>query len=643
MSLVITSNQFVENGGDYHSAFSYRNHLTGTTRIPANSEIACASLKINKNGTISINKSMVFYQYFNQELVLVTKPFDEVTGAINEVRPKFYDTDEDSLELMPKDLAERLEIGINESLFSNVSSAVVGVVSDSDGFKGFKITYTQLNASASDYLASLAVSDFRQVYSDIYPEAGLNWVAGTKRLNASMSGGLGGTGYAKQYNVALLEKHLHSINGSLECNLSGVGGANWTIGLCRSDPDGSYYPSYYTESAGSSPAHHSFTPTSRSFDFYDFKICAEQDGGSNRRLRVYHAIKQINPITGNDVLVQQEVPYYNIVGNPFFNATAEPVAPHIPENGTPYDWSTNASAITDCKINLANETIEISLFAGATEYKIIEFNPAHANASGVTRRYFNFKPVCDSCRILYPKFHIDSSSGGKHLILSKVDVTGLTSEFSDPLLDWYSYHVLNGRDAVPYSMDMRYFNDMSLLTQASGTEPFFGIYQQLGLTGKILTNYQNVLIVNPSDLYQGTDSSNFSLILGYANRSIIIPTSTSGTAINIFESQSVPSMKSNTSLFVRLNNLGFNSINAGKGNLSKILYSIPRFSQDGSSVGSGLYFEPHERIYLPLNNPNELVINEFWVDFVNENETLATDLTGKSVAIFHIRERKDSK
>ena len=38
MSLVITSNQFVENGGDYHSAFSYRNHLTGTTRIPANSE-----------------------------------------------------------------------------------------------------------------------------------------------------------------------------------------------------------------------------------------------------------------------------------------------------------------------------------------------------------------------------------------------------------------------------------------------------------------------------------------------------------------------------------------------------------------------------------------------------------------------------
>ena len=96
MSLVITSNQFVENGGDYHSAFSYRNHLTGTTRIPANSEIACASLKINKNGTISINKSMVFYQYFNQELVLVTKPFDEVTGAINEVRPKFYDTDEDT-------------------------------------------------------------------------------------------------------------------------------------------------------------------------------------------------------------------------------------------------------------------------------------------------------------------------------------------------------------------------------------------------------------------------------------------------------------------------------------------------------------------------------------------------------------------
>ena len=100
-------------------------------------------------------------------------------------------------------------------------------------------------------------------------------------------------------------------------------------------------------------------------------------------------------------------------------------------------------------------------------------------------------------------------------------------------------------------------------------------------------------------------------------------------------------MKSNTSLFVRLNNFNHNSVNAGKGNLSKILYSLPRFSVDGSTTGTGLYYEPSERLYIKLNNPNDLTVNEFNVDFVNENETLATDLSGKSVVIFHIRKVRD--
>jgi len=602
MSLVITSNQYLENSGDYNSAFSYRNALTGTTTIPADSEIACASLKINKNGTITINKSMVFAQYFNQELVDGTLNLEETTGIAHEVQPYFAPTDDSVLELTPTQLADRLKIGINNNLFHPELSADVSVNTDSSGFKGFRVQYTQSNASVGDVSGSLVASDFVNIYEAIHPTAGLNWDSASKTLTAKTFGG--GAFIPKLYNVAILQKHISLINGSLDVNVSQVNGANWTIGLCRSDPDASYVPSYYATGLPS--------VGSRSWDFYDFKICAEQPApASNRRIRVYHSVLGDDPTTGDPVLKQFEMPYYNIAGNPFFSGT-----------GDAYDWSTNASAITDVKINVMNERIEVSLFAGATEYKIVEYDGTNPNKEQ------NYKPICESCRLLYPKFHIDSSVAGKKFTLNSARVEGVVSNYALTMKDWFSNRVFQGLDAECLEVDSRYYNDMTSTR----------IYANRALTANILTGYTNRLILDDSALYH-VDYANFSLILGFFNQSVISPTSTSGTAINIFDSVDVPSMKSNTSLFVRLNNLGFNSINAGKGNLSKILYSIPRFSQDGSSVGSGLYFEPHERIYLPLNNPNDFTINEFWIDFVNENETLATDLTGKSVAIFHIRKR----
>ena len=144
------------------------------------------------------------------------------------------------------------------------------------------------------------------------------------------------------------------------------------------------------------------------------------------------------------------------------------------------------------------------------------------------------------------------------------------------------------------------------------------------------------LVVNPSKVYLRTTRANMSKLISFPNLSIIEPTSSSGTD-SIFTSATIPNMKSRTSLFVRVNNLGFNSYNAGTGSTSKILYSVPRFSNNGEESGGGLYFEPNERTYLPINNPADLYINEFSLDFVNENETLATDLTGKSVVILHIR------
>ena len=60
MSLVITSNtpknDITETTNGINQSFSYTNHLQGTLRIPANSQIAVQSVKINKDGNVIINK-----------------------------------------------------------------------------------------------------------------------------------------------------------------------------------------------------------------------------------------------------------------------------------------------------------------------------------------------------------------------------------------------------------------------------------------------------------------------------------------------------------------------------------------------------------------------------------------------------------
>ena len=40
---------------------------------------------------------------------------------------------------------------------------------------------------------------------------------------------------------------------------------------------------------------------------------------------------------------------------------------------------------------------------------------------------------------------------------------------------------------------------------------------------------------------------------------------------------------------------------------------------------------------MSLNNSNELIVNTFDIDIVNADETVASDLLGKSVVVLHIK------
>ena len=81
------------------------------------------------------------------------------------------------------------------------------------------------------------------------------------------------------------------------------------------------------------------------------------------------------------------------------------------------------------------------------------------------------------------------------------------------------------------------------------------------------------------------------------------------------------------------------SYNGAQSSMSKILYQVPQFTNDGRQFGP-LYFEPGEKAYVSLNNPESMLLNQMDVQFVEANERLLDTLTGSTQVVFHIRKRK---
>ena len=111
---------------------------------------------------------------------------------------------------------------------------------------------------------------------------------------------------------------------------------------------------------------------------------------------------------------------------------------------------------------------------------------------------------------------------------------------------------------------------------------------------------------------------------------------TQGNSV-VLESKTIPKMISNKSLFVRLPDLPIESYNTGKGSMSKILYHLPRFDNSGNEVG-GLFYQPPQRLYIPLNNPNSIRMNNIKVELVNIDEKNDdVDLVGQTIICFDIK------
>jgi len=598
-SLVICGNEVKNNSGGstFQAPYSFHNHLQQPLRIPPNSEVAVQSLKIVKEGKVAMTPSTKWYQYVGEKLS-AGKSLEQTTSVviptdlgINKVETGGVD-----------EVADRIQVGLNNGVpnpeMYGLSKCTLK--RDLDGaFEGFKHEFFMRgNGSSLNNIPSTWVNSFEG-------SGGLAYTTGDNRLTAITSADKG------IFNVAIgVDTPIALSNGEFIVDVSKTAGTSWGIGLTRSRAVGKD-PDYFNPNDTGM--------TQNPNIFCDFFIGGIQTDTTSRYLRCFHAIYDDDVSNGNydpeNPLAMKEVEYYN--GNGSINAE--------------YNWSTNFSSgagYTKVKLKVENEFITAQLWnpsgSGAWVDLIVK------TGTKLTR----FKPVADTCRVMYPLAFINNNrqaSEDRYLTLEKYGGRDIGMEYGKT--DWWGYlsnNDLEKKYARP--VDTRPYND-----RLGGTT-----HTYLGINGSgFLDKYNAVMVVDkdPNDWYVDTSDANATELLGFVGRDVLdtyVATNSSGAGY--YESNSIPDLKSTSALFVRLNNFNITTYNANRSAFSKIIYSAPRFSTGTDKTLGSLFFECPEKTYVALNNNSELVVNSFSIDLVNEDETLATDMTGKSVCILHFRQ-----
>ena len=643
MSLILTSNKAQENAPDFSDAFkpySYQNRLLNTLRIPPNSEIALQSAKINKNGLFVLDRSNSgFCNYFGTPVEDVfsedindttTQPFRGVIGS----GEAFREGDVKN-EVNVEDMATQLQKGLDESTFhpalidaNGKSRVIVTTNYDASGlnFEGFNFVATQQTAKTKkDTIAD-----------DAFVTVAKNDVADFTQAAGSV------TSTSTQGFIVQNREHPISQNDG-ECifDFSGMqANGKWMVGLSRinkpcytSPGDFEYVPNYFefgldkgVELAG--------RKVRKMWRYAD--ICVARIGDD---LRVFQSGSRTIG-TGNGIYMN-EVIYYGAHNENF---------PDI------YD-------ITDddydkVKFTLTNEELTISVAKGAGAFVLLcDFttmtsatdSKGVAKAQALKNQCIN--PINAAKWALYPMMAAsgDISGGAQVLKLESIEHYTGYPKYTDAAYfnyDWWGWSQTYNETAFCRELEKRDWNNFSRTTTEHGftTGPLDGKNGLLGpkyLNGaKGMEDYDNLIITARSEAYgNSTDETNTQDSLGFMGEPVSNPIAPANDLITTNRSSTVPRLTSNISLFIRLNNFTQNSVNARQGTISKIVAHLPRFDNSGNETG-GLYFEPHEKTYLALNNPEEILINSFDVDIVYENETLCTALTGKTIICFHIRKAR---
>ena len=640
MSLILTTNT---SENDNNSAlntginrpYDYRNFTTDTFEIEANSEIAVQSIKYNKEGNVEVNRQNNQFYVNVGEKHADKVPSDTTSLAVHTT---IGDRNIKYQQFNNESLAKLIQDGLNNGMCHpdltpstppTASGAVVTVTRDSDGkFSGYSMVMNSLKTTdLSDRKTDMGFIDSLK-----YDEVNGSWNKTNHRITkiagkeCEMIGGGG---------------PLSQVSGSMELEFYN-GGPLWEIGLTR-----------YLNEEASDHAEQNFGWFKEDGEsYYDYVV---------KSIWVPPNNPEVGPPAAGKYMLKV---FHAVMSGDYPEGSPEQTSLYLEEIAYPdpqievFATSASYTALIPRKVifNIQNERVSISV-------KDNNISPTTralftgANAS----KTLNLKPTSTNTKYLYPKCF---------LALDGAYLTVLQAQLSIPAGFLYGGNMgAGGIAAGTLALGTQYYDYFTMATYGDSSyakeldcRTMFNYdieadtpYTQIGLnaSGGLFTagvgaqSYGVGLVLKPNtaiddspDFETGsfwpTEGSNAGAVLGFQGTPFVqVPDSNTPTS-ETYLSINVPQQISTNSIFIRLNNFLQRTINGQTNGISKIVYHVPRFDNGGNEFG-GLFFEPSERVYIKLHNTEKIRRNEFSVSLVNSDETLAENITGKTIVMFHIR------
>ena len=669
MSLIITGNKLTQSGvkdiGIAQSPFHYRNSLKETITLPKDCEVAVQSVKLNKGEAIRISPDDGFYGNFSLDLAKLNDGRTTQNTTSMPVWGSVGLTDtgrgEDvTLIQFQQRISEALKSAFPHPNIANLESSVLSgsyypqserqYNATTGAFEGFDLSIKQ-TGSSEDIEISGDITTFQKWYDDAVPT--LTWNKATTTISSStvpadfnfpisdMNGVL--TDFPISLNTGNMRFDLTAdmVTDTLAWKVV----KGFAVGLCRDQTHGAGdQPSQYFTTTGTLPADKDFANNWNEV-FMDYGIFAILDPtDDNYYLHIGQCSVKEGDITST---CMNEVKYYGWTA---------PYPGEDPPYATKYNLSTNADGHNQYLFRTENEIVKIYYHTGALStkdnplddisgWKLLcsrDFSSKFDDEPAYNYKLNYPKPIAQTCWWMYPKFVLPVvSSSIKLSAYSGMKRNGLVDPYNNQLYSWNA-RMDNGNpleNEQLYDVDSRYMNQMTNTTKYT--------YSGVG-TNQMKDFVFTVILYQDEKFYIPTDKATdeyMSRKLGYGDLHLLRP-DINGVALGgisalngwSYEPVSAPSVLNSGSLFIRLDNLTQKTINGAVGRPSKILYTLPQQDQSGGSSGI-LYYEPHDRVYVKVGNPEPLTINTFDLSICDENEVLAKTLQDQTIICLHFRDR----
>ena len=652
---LLTSRIGIEHPADYH------NHLSSPLEVKPNSQIAVQSVKITREELFDITDSDHLLYYHGVSLGKTLDLYDTTSRPnLITIPSGVYDK---------KELAAQLQLQLNDQpLPPCVYNNFTVNVSEVDGvFRGYSISASNRATGFTDRKGTMntSIPDITHAIGSSGPSNNFTFTGGVFTRT-----GAAGTikdelccGIATDYpmsNGSGSHFQVDLRNASYSDGEGGYLNSSWAIGLTRPTIQTNNTNRY--QNFGNSPVDYIFTKSIVPH-FYDYVVVFDAEDGApaNGTLSIYQAAYDLDE--ENDKPIPNTFQLKEIT---YFGGTGQ-----------------IASSITNASINGSGagvhyNTLEFEIYGDELRVSLKKNDGSNhqylIDATQNDNASRSFKPLSDFTCALYPKMCLSqgaltisrydtySLTNLSYLYptftptLSGTDIIGGTYTVGDsPFANYVARSVLVQGQGYKIKQEaplwMQRGDTLVFNPDTSGGDQLFttiGVNNYEGLNASGGVAYEHVLILEdttPVDPVDGdfgnyySEICNMSVPLGFPDKSVLEQSDGVVTNFNrvVWTSDTVPEVLVN-SAFVRISNLNHRTYNSCKNSISKMLYHVPRFTNDGRQFGD-LFWEVAEKTYVDLNNTESFMLNQLQVQIVDKNEKIVKDLKGDTIVVFHIKQK----